>query len=77
MHFTNITGRRMTMKSLASILLFAAGLASVHAASAVADASLEKQMEECFRLHGHLMDKPAVRNVRACWMAHAYLMERH
>jgi hypothetical protein len=67
----------MTMKTLASILLFAAGLASAHAASAAADLSLAKQMEDCFRQHGHLMDKPAVRNVRACWMAHAYLMERH
>lgn len=40
------------------------------------DPLLTAKMEECFRIHAHLMDKPAVKNVRACWRAHAYLMER-
>jgi len=40
------------------------------------DPLLTAKMEECFRRHSHLMDKPAVENVRACWRAHAYRMER-
>ena len=62
-------------KSLTMVLCFV-GVASAGATSAAVDPSLATQKEECFRLHGHLMDKPAVRNERACWMAHAYLMER-
>jgi len=61
----------MTMKSLASS--FCSPRPRVRSRGiGRADTSLAKQMEECFRQHGHLMDKPAVRNVRACWMAHAY-----
>ena len=64
------------MKTLLTMVLCLAGVVPAQAASAATDASLATQMEECFRLHGHLMDKPALRNVHACWMAHAYLMER-
>ena len=64
------------MKKLLPIMLCLAGVASGCVTSAAVDPSLATQKEECFRLHGHLMDKPAVRNERACWMAHAYLMER-
>lgn len=33
----------------------------------------KEQLTACFRRHGHLMDKPAVRNERVCWQAHGYL----
>lgn len=64
------------MNNALPLALLLAALGVSHAASAATDAVGAKQMEECFRKHGHLMDKPAVRNERACWMAHAYLMER-
>lgn len=34
-----------------------------------------RSMEECFRAYARLMDKPAVKNVQACWGAHAHRME--
>lgn len=45
---------------------------------AIADAASARMgvMEDCYRLHIGLMDKPAMKNLAACWRAHAYLMER-
>ena len=63
------------MKKLIPILVILAGIASAQAAS-VSNASLDDQRAACFALHKHLMEKPALRNERACWQAHAYLMDR-
>ena len=46
------------------------------AASTEKSAALQAKMEECFRVHGKLMSKPAVTNIHDCWRAHGYLMER-
>ncbi len=35
----------------------------------------KEKVTECFRRHMSLMDKPAVKNERACWRAHGYLTE--
>ena len=64
------------MKNALPLVLLLVGLGAGHAAFAAAETARARQMEECFRLHGHLMDKPAVTNARACWAAHAYLMDR-
>lgn len=63
------------MKKVLSLVLLLTGLGVGYAASATTDAARARQMEECFRQHGHLMDKPAVRNVHTRWSAHAYLMD--
>lgn len=33
----------------------------------------KEKVTECFRRHGDLMDKPALKNERVCWRAHGYL----
>ncbi|MFY9315390.1 MAG: hypothetical protein WAO95_07500 [Burkholderiales bacterium] len=40
------------------------------------DPSFAEKMDACFRAHAGLMDKPALKNIRACWRAHGYRMER-
>jgi hypothetical protein len=44
-------------------------------ASTAAFAVTDAEMEACFQAHKQLMEKPAVRNMRACWMAHGFLMK--
>jgi hypothetical protein len=52
--------------------------AVAHGASDTATASEQvsrsKQMDECFKAHATLMEKPAVKNRINCWMAHRHLM---
>jgi hypothetical protein len=36
----------------------------------------EPAMQDCFKKHAQLMDKPAVKNMRDCWRTHGYLMAR-
>jgi hypothetical protein len=64
------------MNKLLPAFVLLAGIASAQAASLSGEASLATRRAECFAKHGQLMDKPAIRNERACWQAHAYLMER-
>ena len=64
------------MKKLLLTTLFVAGLFSAHAVLAQTSPASAAEMEACFRMHGHLMDKPSLKNERACWRVHAYLMER-
>ena len=49
-------------------------------AFAFAAASLATQseaaMQDCFKKHAQLMDKPAVKNMRDCWRMHGHLMGR-
>ena len=33
-------------------------------------------MQDCFKKHAQMMDKPAVKNERDCWRMHGYLMQR-
>jgi hypothetical protein len=62
--------RKVDMKKYVSIVLVLAGLASIHAASAADGASRVAKMDACFRAHVQLMEKPALKNVQACWRAH-------
>jgi hypothetical protein len=62
------------MKRYIAIVLLFAGMASVQVASAADTASRAAKMDECFRKHAHLMERPALKNVQACWRAHGYLM---
>lgn len=64
------------MKKLILTTLCLAGLVSAQAVLAESNSASAAQMEACFRMHGHLMDKPSLKNERACWRVHAYLMER-
>ena len=64
------------MNKLLPAFVLLVGIASCQAASLSSEASLAARRAECFAKHGQLMEKPAVRNERACWQAHAYLMER-
>ena len=36
----------------------------------------EAQIQACFRMHGQLMDKPALRNWQDCWWVHGFLMKQ-
>jgi len=58
------------MKKYVPIVLLLAGLASIHTASAADAASRAAKMDACFRAHAQLMEKPALKNVQACWRAH-------
>lgn len=60
----------MKRSLLFSILV--AGALSGSAAFAATDA----EMQACFQAHAQLMQKPALRNLVACWREHGYLMER-
>jgi len=62
------------MKRYVAIGLLFAGLASGQVASAADTASRAAKIDECFRAHAHLMERPALKNVQACWRAHGYLM---
>lgn len=64
------------MNKLLPAFVLVAGIAAAQAASLTGEASLAARRPECFAKHGQLMEKPAIRNERACWQAHAYLMER-
>jgi hypothetical protein len=67
---------RFDMKKLLPIVLLMAGIAAAQAGSVDTDQSLAARRAECFLRHGHLMEKPAIRNERFCWQVHGYLMER-
>ena len=64
------------MKRLLPFVVLIAGIASAQAGSVSTEQSLAAQRAECLLKHGNLMEKPALKNERACWQAHAYLMER-
>lgn len=59
-------------------IAFAAALGAILVipAHAARDAGTKERKEACFKLHGKLMDKPAIRTVDACWRVHGYLMKR-
>ena len=68
--------RKLAMATIAGVALTLSTVA--HSA---ADTSMEleqalglKQMDDCFKAHATLMEKPAVRNRLNCWMAHRHLM---
>lgn len=46
------------------------------ASSAVLAAANEAAMEDCFKKHSRMMDKPAVKNVRNCRQTHRHLMQK-
>jgi hypothetical protein len=56
---------------IAAILAIAFGSSAISIA-----AQSESAMQDCFRKHAQLMDKPAVKNMRDCWRVHGYLTER-
>jgi hypothetical protein len=65
------------MKKPLPLVLLMAGIAAAQAGSVSTEQSLAARRAECFLKHGHLMEKPALRNERNCWRVHAYLMERN
>ena len=75
--FGNSLLGRFDMKRLLPIVLVLAGIAAAQAGSVSTEQSLAARRAECFLKHGHLMEKPALRNEWNCWRVHAYLMERN
>jgi hypothetical protein len=65
------------MKRFIPLLILIAGVAGAQAAAVSTNPdSLAAKRAACFLKHGQLMEKPALKNERACWYAHAYLMDR-
>jgi hypothetical protein len=64
------------MKKFLPVVVLLASIGSAQVASAAVDASREAQMKECFQAHAKLMEKPGLRNLASCWLAHSYLMGR-
>ena len=62
-------------------LSFALGIAAISLAGVMGNAQAMpnepsvQQMQNCFKVHGQLMERPAVRNLYDCWRAHGYLMK--
>ena len=59
----------------AVLIALASGIALASFAVSAATQS-EPAMQDCFKKHAQLMDKPGVRNMRDCWRMHGYLMQR-
>jgi len=58
-------------------LLTAATMVVAFASSAaLLAAQSESAMQDCFKKHAQLMDKPALKNPRDCWRTHGYMMQR-
>ena len=58
-------------------ILTAATLVIAFASSAALSAAQsESAMQDCFKKHAQLMDKPILKNMRDCWRVHGYLMGR-
>ncbi len=60
---------KATLTTAALVLAFASSGALVAAQS-------DSAMQDCFKKHAQLMEKPAVKNMRDCWRAHGHLMGR-
>ena len=61
------------MKVLVTAVISAIALVSFGVSAATQS---EPAMQDCFKKHAQLMDKPAVKNMRDCWRMHGYLMQR-
>ncbi len=61
------------MKALLPAALLVIAFAS---SAALLAAQSESAMQDCFKKHAQLMEKPAVKNPRDCWRVHGYLMQR-
>ena len=44
--------------------------------AALPAAQSDSAMQDCFKKHAQLMDKPAVKNMWDCWRMHGHLMQR-
>lgn len=63
------------MRAILMAIMAGLALTLSHLAFAETDSAQGAKMERCFRAHGQMMDKPTVKNPRACWQAHGYLTE--
>ena len=67
------------MKKLLSVITSLLMLGSAYPAFAAGNNGLqarEAQSQDCFRMHGRLMDKPTLRNPQDCWRVHGFLMKK-
>lgn len=62
------------MKKISLIILTLLAALGVVAPVSASDGPSLQQRLDCFQVHGHLMDKPAVKNVEICWRQHHQLM---
>ena len=58
-------------KSVVTILALTALGATFAASATVSAVDAQKR---CFQAHAQMMEKPGLRNLAACWLAHGYLM---
>ncbi len=58
-------------------LNFALGIAAFSLAAAVGNVkrTVSQQMQDCFKLRGQLMERPAVSKLYDCWRAHGCLIK--
>lgn len=61
------------MKAALTAVIAAIALASFGVSAATQS---ESAMQDCFKMHAQMMDKPAVKNMRDCWRTHGYLMQK-
>lgn len=63
-----------------TLIFFALGVAAISSATLMAPAQAApneptlQRMQDCFKAHSQLMERPAVRTLQDCWNAHQYLM---
>jgi hypothetical protein len=60
------------MKTLIATAAFVVALVPFAPSFAAQD---QAAIEDCFKKHGQLMDKPALRNPRDCWQTHRHMMQ--
>ncbi len=60
------------MKRFLMTFLLGMALIPLYSTASDKDAALK---EECFKMHKHLMAKPALMTVERCWEVHSYKMK--
>lgn len=60
-----------TLNYLMLIALIALGSVAANAGSL----PTTEQMQDCYRAHHQLMDKPSVKTLEACWRQHHQMMK--
>jgi hypothetical protein len=61
-----------TLKVVTSAALVALAMVALSGPASAYAAVTDQMKLDCFTAHQQMMDKPAVKNVDACWQAHGY-----
>lgn len=63
-----------TLKVVTSIALAALAMVALSGPASAYTSVTDQMKLDCFTAHQQMMDKPAVKNMDACWHAHGYQM---